>query len=127
MPQDLTESVSGSTELVFPDDGTGLYSLRERSVYDAEEVRSELDGDVPKYGSWIPVTVQETGQEAWLTAPSELRSRLVENEIRSGEQFEIVTMQKRGQNQSDPYHIELELPDREAVPDSQSGLNEVES
>ena len=73
MPEDLTDSVSGSTELVFPDDGTGQYSLRERSVYDAEEVRVELDGDVPQYGSWLPVTDEETGQEAWLTAPSELR------------------------------------------------------
>jgi hypothetical protein len=127
MPEDLTDSVSGSTELVFPDDGTGQYRLSERSVYGAEEVRSELDSDVPKYGSWIPVTDEETGQEAWLTAPSELRSALVENEIREGERFEIVTFQKRGSEQSDPYRVELVMTDRESVPESQSGLNEVES
>jgi hypothetical protein len=95
MPEDLTESVSGSTELVFPDDAPGRYELRERSVYDSEEVRAELGGDVPKYGSWIPVETV-TGQEAWLTAPSQLRKELVDREIRTGEQFEIVTMRKDG-------------------------------
>ena len=127
MPKDLTESVSGSTELVFPDDANGTYSLQERSVYDAEEVRVELDGDVPQYGSWIPVTDEAMGREAWLTAPSELRKRLVSEDIREGERFKIVTMTKDGQDQSDPYRVELELPDREDVPESQSGLNEVES
>jgi hypothetical protein len=87
----------------------------------------ELDGDVPQYGSWLPVTDEETGQEAWLTAPSELRSALVGEEISAGERFEIVTMQKRGTDQSDPYQVELEFPDRQSVPETQSGLNEVES
>jgi hypothetical protein len=127
MPEDLTDSISGSTELVFPDDATGKYSLTERSVYDAEEVRLELDSDVPQYGSWIPVTDAETGQEAWLTAPSELRKALVENEISIGERFRIETMEKRGTEQSDPYNVELGLPEREAVPEDQSSLSEAES
>jgi len=114
MPRDLTDSVSGSTELVFPDDSTGRYSLRERSVYGAEEVREELDGDVPKYGDWLPVTELDQDREAWLIAPSALRSRLVEDEARAGERFEIVTMTKMGTDQSDPYRVEIEYPDRTA-------------
>lgn len=114
MPEDLTESVSGSTELVFPDDATGRYSLRERSVYGAEEVREELDGDVPKYGSWLPVTELDQDREAWLIAPSALRSRLVEDDVRAGELFEIGKMTKIGSEQSDPYRVEIDYPDRTA-------------
>jgi len=123
MPRDLTESVSGSTELVFPDDSEGQYRLEELAVYDAEEVRAELDGDVPKYGSWIPVEGQN-GDEAWLTAPSQLRASLVDEEIRPGELFEIVTMRKDGHEQSDPYRVELRFPERDDSPGSQSGLTE---
>jgi hypothetical protein len=123
MPEDLAESVTGSTELVFPDDAVGQYKLRERSVYAAEEVRSELDTDVPQYGSWIPVEVTETGEEAWLTAPSRLRTILVEDEISIGERFEVVTMQKRGRDQSDPYEVEVTFPDREARPEDQASLS----
>ena len=122
MPKDLADSVSGSTELVFPDGATGQYSLRERSVYAAEEVREELDGDVLKYGDWLPVEELETGDEAWLIAPSELRSRLVEDEVQAGEQFEIVTMSKQGLEQSDPYRVELEYPNRD-VDGSQKSLS----
>jgi len=123
MPQDLSESVTGSTELVFPDDANGTYSLQERSVYDAEEVRLELDTDIPKYGSWIPVEILETGDEGWLAAPSKLRAALVDDEIRAGERFEIVTMQKLGTEQSDPYRVEIRYPDREATPEDQTSLS----
>jgi len=123
MPEDLTESVSGSTELVFPDDAPGRYELRERSVYDSEEVRAELGGDVPKYGSWIPVETV-TGEQAWLTAPSQLRSELVNRKISTGEQFEVVTMRKDGTEQSDPYRVEIDLPERETVSENQASLDE---
>lgn len=122
MPQDLTDSVSGSTELVFPDGATGRYRLRERSVYDADEVREELGGDVPKYGSWLPVEIPDTGADAWLTAPSQLRAALVEDEIRTGELFEIVTMTKTGHELSDPYRVQIEYPDRDGTA-RQSGLS----
>lgn len=117
MPEDLTDSVTGSTELVFPDDAVGQYRLRERSVYDAEEVRTELGGDVPQYGSWLPVEETETGMDAWLTAPSQLRTELVNAEVRSQELFEIVTMEKRGRDESDPYHVAIRFPERETVPE----------
>ena len=123
MPEDLTDSVTGSTELVFPDDATGQYRLRERSVYDAEEVRTELGGDVPQYGSWLPVEETETGMDAWLTAPSQLRTELVNAEVRSQELFEIVTMEKRGRDESDPYHVAIRFPERETVPEDQTSLS----
>lgn len=119
--EDLAESVSGSTELVFPDSATGTYSLRERTVYEAEEVRAELDGDVPQYGSWLPVTIDDTDEQAWLSAPSDLRKELVGAEISTGERFVIETMRKEGSHQSDPYRVEIRLPDRDGD-GRQSGL-----
>jgi len=124
MPEDLSESVTGSTELVFPDDATGTYSLRERSVFDAEEVRVELGTEIPQYGSWLPVEIEETGAEAWLSAPSRLRSILVEDEIRPGERFCIEKMQKRGREQSDPYEVQVTYPDRDTVSEDQTSLSE---
>ena len=108
---------------MFPDDAPGRYELRERSVYDSEEVRAELGGDVPKYGSWIPVETV-TGEQAWLTAPSQLRSELVNQDISTGEQFEVVTMRKDGTEQSDPYRVEIDLPERETVSENQASLDE---
>lgn len=121
--KDLAESVSGSMELVFPDDATGkMYSLRERSVYEAEEVRQELGGDIPRYGSWLPVEID--GEEAWLAAPSKLRSVLVDDSIRPGELFRIEKMQKRGRDQSDPYSVEVSYPDRDGSGSVQTPVTE---
>ena len=124
MPQDLSDSVTGTTELVFPDDATGTYSLQERSVYDAEEVRTELDTDIPQFGKWMPVEDHETGDDAWLNAPSALRSRLVEDSVKPGERFRIETMEKRGREQSDPYRVEVSYPDREPDSGTQTGLSD---
>jgi len=124
MPENLSESISGSTELVFPDDAGGsTYRLRERTVYDAEEVRVEIEAEIPQYGSWLPVELDETGADAWLSAPSQLRAVLVEDEIRPGELFRIDTMQKAGQHQSDPYEVRVSYPDREAAPEDQTSLS----
>ena len=121
MPEDLSDSVSGSTELVFPDDADGqTYSLRERSVYDAGEVRDEIDADIPEYGSWLPVEID--GDQAWLVAPSDLRSELVDQEIRAGERFLVERMVKSGREESDPYEVTVTLPDREAVDEDQASL-----
>ena len=113
MPEDLSDSVSGSTELVFPDDSDDqTYRLRERSVYDAEEVRSEIESDIPQYGSWIPVELED-GEEAWLTAPSALRAVLVNDEVRPGEAFHIHRMEKEGLDQSSPYEVTVSYPERD--------------
>jgi len=121
--ESLDESVSGSTELVFPDDTDGEeYCLLESNVYSAEEVRDELGGDVPQYGSWLKVHIQETERDGWLTAPTDLRSGLVEASIETGEVFRIETMRKRGSDQSDPYLVDLSFPDRDAAPADQESL-----
>lgn len=123
MPEDLSESVSGSTELVFPDDTTGkMYRVRELVVFDAEEVRDDLGIAHPEYGKWLPVEVLETGLDAYLTAPSQLRTELVQADVNPGERFQIDLMQKQGRNQSDPYQVELSFPDRKAVPEDQASL-----
>jgi hypothetical protein len=122
MPENLEDSVTGTTELVFPDDANGTYSLQERSVYDAEEVRVEIDADIPQYGKWIPVTIEETGAEGWLSAPSELRTRLVEDEIKPTERFCIEEMEKRGRDQSDPYRVMVSYPDRDGDQATQKSL-----
>lgn len=123
MTRKLEETVTGSTELVFPDDGKGMYRLRERTVFDAEEVRSELGGDIPQYGVWLPVELD--GEDAWLNAPSELRSILVEDEIKPGERFEIVTMRQTGTGQSDPYKVQVSYPERNPDKPAQKGLGDV--
>jgi hypothetical protein len=122
MPTDLSDSVSGSTELVFPDDVGGKYRLRERSVYDAEEVREDLDGDVPQYGDWLPV--EDNGEKAWLVAPSELRAELIDQEIRVNELFRIDEMTKTGRGQSDPYRVSVTLPERKTVDEDQASLSD---
>ncbi len=121
MPEDLSDAVTGSTELVFPDDADGqTYSLRERSVYDAGEVRDEMDADIPEYGSWLPVEVD--GDQAWLVAPSDLLAKLDDQEINPGERFRIEKMIKSGREESDPYDVTVTLPDREAVDEDQASL-----
>ena len=122
MPTDLSDSVSGSTELVFPDDVDGTYRLRERSVYDAEEVREELNGDVPQYGDWLPV--EDSGEKAWLVAPSELQAELLDQEIRVNELFRVDEMKKTGRGQSDPYRVSVTLPERKTVDDDQASLSD---
>ena len=118
MPEDLNETVSEGTELVFPDDASGkTYRLCERSVYDAAEVRAEMETDIPQYGSWLPVKLD--GEDAWLTAPSQLRTRLVEDTIKPNEVFNIREMEKRGNDPSDPYQVELAYPERDPETEGQ--------
>jgi hypothetical protein len=117
--EDLEESVTATGELVFPDDASDsgkAYRLRERSVYEADEVQERLDGDVPRYGKWLPVEIEARSgnEEGFLVAPSQLRSRLVEDDVRTGEPFIIETMTKDGHKESDPYRVELSHPERKA-------------
>jgi len=124
MPEDLADSVSGSAELIFPDDADSrTYRLEELSVYEAEEVRNEIGSDdVPQYGSWIPVT-EETDSRAWLNAPSQLRSQLVKDNVTAGERFKITKMVK-GTGQSDPYRVKVTYPDRPAPESGQEMVQE---
>ena len=65
-----------------------------------------------------------TGEQAWWRAPSQLRSELVNRDISTGEQFEVVTMRKDGTEQSDPYRVEIDLPERETVSENQASPDE---
>jgi len=127
MPEKLSESVSGSTELVFPDDASQRqYSLRELAVYDAGEVRSEMEmeTDIPQYGSWLPVVTGD-GDEGWLTAPSELRQKLLDRDVKPGETFVIQSLEKSGHGESDPYQVKLSFPERDKDSARQAGLSGV--
>ena len=125
MPEKLSESVTGSTELVFPDDASRRqYSLRELAVYGAGEVRSEMEmeTDIPQYGSWLPI-VTDDGDDGWLTAPSELRQKLLDSDVKPGETFRIESLEKSGHGESDPYQVELSFPDRDSDSARQTGLS----
>jgi hypothetical protein len=127
MPEKLSESVSGSTELVFPDDASRRqYSLRELAVYDAGEVRSEMemDTEIPEYGVWLPVVTGD-GDEGWLTAPSELRQKLLDRDVKTGETFIIESLEKSGIDESAPYQVELSFPERDEDSARQAGLSGV--
>jgi hypothetical protein len=124
MPENLSDSVTGAVELIFPDDATDEpYSLRELAVYDAEEVRDEMGTDIPQYGSWLPIEMDD-GDEAWLTAPSQLRQKLVNQDAKPGERFIIDRMVKDGRDPSTPYQVELTFPERATSDDRQTGLSQ---
>lgn len=114
MPTDLAEAASsGATELIFPDDATRYeYRLREGQVYDAEEVRGEIgNSDVPQWGNWLPVEIEDG--EAWLNAPSQLITELVEIGIEPGHRWTVDRLEKTGSRQSDPYEVELSVHDED--------------
>lgn len=117
MPTDLGEASSGTGELIFPDDATGNeYRLREQAVYDADEVRAEIgNDDVPRFGRWLPV--ENGAGNAWLSAPSALIDELQQHEI-GNDPFRIVTMEKPGHEESNPYRVEIET----ARDEHQAGL-----
>jgi len=125
--ENLSESVTTTRELVFPDDASGKeYRLPSLNVYGADEVRDELDSDIPQYGKWMPVEIiGNTGDEdGFLCAPSHLRSVLLENSVQAGELFRIDTLTKTGVAESDPYRAEVSFPDREADAGKQVGLGD---
>jgi hypothetical protein len=125
--EDLSESVTTTRELVFPDDAAGKkYRIPNLNVYDADEVREELDSDIPQYGKWLPVEIAgATGDgDGFLCAPSHLRSVLVEESIQAGELFRIEKLEKTGLGESDPYKAEVTFPDREADAGMQAGLTD---
>lgn len=113
MPTELDKSVTGNDPLVFPDDATGRqYRLSELAVYDAEEVRNEIGSeDVPRFGSWLPVEIEDQDRDGWLNAPSELRRVLVEAEVEAGQLFEVNVLTQDGPRQSDPYRAEITVQD----------------
>jgi len=116
MPEKLSESVMG-VELVFPSDAAStVFQLSEDAVYGAEEVRDETGSDTPQYGKWL--RVETNGQEAFLSAPAELRKELVDHGAEPGETYEVTRCEQSGPDPSDPYEVNVEArsePDQERL------------
>jgi len=96
--------------LVFADDASGCrFRLRESALYDADEVRDELDhdgDDPPQYGRWLPVEIE--GNDAWMVAPGELVDELQRLEPSAGEIFEVSRIEKSGNGETDPFEVNLD-------------------
>lgn len=110
MPVDIQDASTGGASLVFADDAAGCrFRLREASLYEANEVRDELDHDddqPPMFGRWLPVDIQD--EDAWLIAPGEMVEELQRLEASNGELFEVTRIQKSGNSETDPFEVNLE-------------------
>lgn len=127
MPTDLSDVDTSGTELWFSDDVEGkTFVLREKSLFEAAEVRDETDSDVPEFGRWFPVTLLgDDGQrdrEGFVVAVGELIEDLQDMQPDPGAVGWTVTrMEKSGPKQTDPYEVNVEpveSPDKK-----QSSLN----
>lgn len=110
MPTDLDDYETGGTELLFADDLEGsTFSLRELAVYEAEEVRSEVGGDVPKFGNWLPITTADG--DGWAVAIGELVEELQQFENPAALDLDVTRCEKSGSSQTDPYEVNVEVAD----------------
>jgi hypothetical protein len=125
MTTNLFDIVSGSTDLIFPDESVGTYSLATHEVHEAEELREKLNSDIPEYGRWLSV-IDERDVERYLVAPGDLLKALKDAEVTLSERFTIESMSKSGSEQSAPYHVEVTFPDRResAQSESQAALSD---
>lgn len=116
MPTDLMDASTGGAQLIFADDAVGCrFRIRERKLYDADEVREELDHDddgPPQYGRWIPVEIQD--EDSWMVAPGELIEELQEIQPEAGELIEVTRIEKSGSGETDPFEVNLERLDDDA-------------
>lgn len=118
MPTDLSEAQTGGVDLLFADDLQGTeFKLREASVYEAEEVRKEVDTDIPKFGNWMPVVTDDG--DGWIVALGELVEELQQYENPLAVDLEVTRCQKSGTKQTDPYEINVEVVDGDS---QQAGL-----
>jgi len=118
MPVDLEDAETGGIDLLFGDDLEGTkFQLREASVYEAEEVRDDVGGDVPKFGRWVPVS-RDSG-EGWAVALGELLEELQRYEAPEGDTYEVTRCEKSGSEQTDPYEVNLKAVEESA----QTGLD----
>jgi hypothetical protein len=118
MPTDLSDHETGGIDLLFADDLSGeQFELREAAVYEAEEVREDVDGDIPKFGNWMPVTRNEG--DGWVVALGELVEELQQFENPLGLSYRVTRCEKSGSEQTDPYEVNVEVVDGDP---QQSGL-----
>jgi len=110
MPTDLAEAETGGVNLFFADDLEGeQFDLQDASVYDAEEVRQEIGGDVPKFGRWMPV--DHADGDGWIVALGELIEELQQFENPQAVTFTVTRCEKSGNEQADPYEVNVEADD----------------
>lgn len=118
MPTNLDDYDAGGTDLLFADDLYDTqFSVREPAVYEAEEVRADVGGDVPKFGNWIPV-VTEDG-DGWMVALGELVEEMQSYQNVASLELHITTCEKSGTKQTDSYSVETEIISGD---DKQTGL-----
>lgn len=109
MPTDLKEHETGGIDVLFADDLPGTtFRLREASVYEADEVRDETGTDIPKFGNWMPVTLED-GTDGWMVALGELVEELQRLENASAVTCTITRCEKSGPKQTDPYEVNVEI------------------
>jgi hypothetical protein len=123
MPTDLSDAETGGIDLYFADDLEGMsFYLRDPSIYDAEEVRDEIDSDIPKFGRWIPVhTCDGNGKTTgtgWIVAVGELIEELQRYDDPVEDPVSVTRCEKSGTEQTDPYEVNTEKLDTS----SQAGL-----
>jgi len=110
MPVDLSDAETGGIDLYFADDLSGInFQLRESAVYEAEEVREDVDGDIPKFGKWLPVETEDS--DGWAVALGELIEELQTYENPLGLTFEVTRCEKSGPKDTDPYEVNVEVVD----------------
>ena len=120
MPVDLQDAETGGVDLIFADDLEGtVFQLTESAVYEAEEVRDAEGGDIPKFGSWLPVSTPEN-DEAYAVAVSELVQELQTYENAMGLKLKVTRCQKSGNGETDKYEVNVEVEDGDP---KQSGLD----
>jgi hypothetical protein len=108
MPTDLADANTGRATLLFADDlqGTDI-RLRETAVYEAEEVQSQIDSGIPRYGTWLPVETPDDAQ-AWAVALGELVGEMQQLDDPTGGMHRIVRCEKSGTKQTDHYDVDVE-------------------
>jgi len=118
MPTDLDDYETGGTELLFSGDLEGAtLSLRDMAVYEAEEVREEVGGDVPKFGNWLPVETEDG--DGWAVALGELVEEIKQYENPVAVTFKVTRCEKSGTKQTDSYEVNTEVQDGDV---QQTGL-----
>lgn len=106
--EDLDDANTGNDTLLFADDLPGTaFRLREASVYDAEEVRDELGGDVPRFGRWLPV-VTDAEDAAWMVGLGELIEELQAVEDATAGTYRVTRCEQSGSGEQDPYEVNVE-------------------
>jgi hypothetical protein len=109
MPTKLSDADTGGETLLFADQLEDHdFRLDELAVYDAEEVREELDQDIPKFGRWLPARIESQDERAWLVGLGELIEELQRFEDPTAGVYTVSRCEKSGSGEQDPYEVNVE-------------------